>query len=117
MAKIVVADDDAANCYATVRALQNAGHEVVGFESSIHAWNAVKGSIDILVTDVVFPPDQPHGLALATHARSLHSKLRVVFITAFADHANGLASTGETAFAKPLEIEKLVSILNTDGQF
>lgn len=116
MAKIIVADDDKANCYAIVRALQSAGHEVIGFESSIAAWDAVKGSLDILVTDVIFPPEQPHGLALAMHARSFRSTLRVVFITAFADHANYLTSSGEVTFVKPFDVATLVSIVNAESQ-
>src|SRR4051812_3073198 len=108
MATILVADDDPITCYAIQRILGECGHEVRALQSSIAAWDAARQHTDVLITNVSFSPGEPHGVALANHARASNSGLRVIFMTALRHYASELRAADEIAILKPCAFEELV---------
>jgi DNA-binding NtrC family response regulator len=111
VANILVAEDDPATGYLLSRTLQHHGHDVSLFESSIEAWQAARTSYDVLITDILFPQGQPHGVALSRHARSLNPGLFVVFITAHGDYADSLNRDDEIALVKPVDVKRLLDAI------
>jgi CheY-like chemotaxis protein len=64
--RIVVAENDDTFCYVRQHALTTAGYTVEAYISTTQAWGAVAegATLDLLVTDVMFHPGEPTGLAL-----------------------------------------------------
>ena len=105
---------DLAICYALKCTLERNGHTVTTFESSHAAWDALRDNkYDVLITDIVFPPGQAHGVALSQHARARNSRIKVIFMTGFADLMNEVGGPDDVAFIKPFDLEKLVLMVNS----
>jgi DNA-binding NtrC family response regulator len=64
---IVVVHDDPQSIEMSVAAFGGAGHDVRAFSSSMAAIDALNTPepVELLVTRVVFPDGQPHGVSLA----------------------------------------------------
>ena len=64
--------------------------------SAVLAWDALKvgNRVEVLVTRIRFPPGQPHGVALARHARAHRPAVRVLFaaLPEFQVHTEGLGA-------------------------
>jgi len=86
MARILLADDDAATRDMVKRALESDGHSVHVTQDGGEALERVKAegaSLDLLVSDVEMP--MLDGIALAECAYALQPKLRVLLMSGFAD--------------------------------
>jgi two-component system, cell cycle response regulator CpdR len=113
-AKILIAEDDDALRYAVQRALEDAGHEVEAYGNSLEAWDALRSGrpIDMVIVDLVFPPGQTNGLALARMAQQRRPRSALLIITAYSDAAD-LANKEQFAVVmKPFDVSVLVEAAN-----
>ena len=86
MARILLAEDDAATRDMVQRALAMDGHEVVVTQDGAEALEklqAAPGRIDLLISDVQMPGLD--GVALVEKSLAVAPKLRVVLMSGFAD--------------------------------
>lgn len=111
--RIVVAEDDDAFCYVLQHALTIAGYSVDAYTSTALAWDAVaeNATLDLLVTDVLFPPGEPTGLALARNAQFNHPRLPVIYLTGVRDVFDLDQTEPEFFLTKPFEIEALIALV------
>jgi DNA-binding NtrC family response regulator len=110
---VLIVDDDIASCYAMTRALTGEGFQVLAYEDALTAWAAISdptARYDLLLTDVKFPPGQPHGIALARHSRIVRPGAPVMFMTAYPD-AQELAGEDGATFLKPVNLPALVEAI------
>ena len=86
MARILLAEDDAATRDLVQRALGLDGHTVSVTQDGWRPWRnwqAAPAGFDVLVTDVQMP--SLDGIALVEKALGLNPKLRVLLMSGFAD--------------------------------
>lgn len=111
MARIILADDDAAMRDLAKRALQADGHTVSVAQDGQEALDAIEadpGAFDLLVSDVQMPGLD--GLSLATRAIAANPRLRIILMTAFSDSVSipaGLKANIRTVLTKPLSLEQI----------
>ena len=83
MSRILLAEDDNDMRRFLVKALQNAGYEVVSFDNGKSAYERIREEpFTLLLTDIVMP--EMDGIELARRATELDPDLKVMFITGFA---------------------------------
>jgi len=82
-AQIIMVHDDHTILDPLGDALRAGGHDVVAFDQSIAAWDALSldCKFDLLITRVRFPVG-PHGLALARRAHMNRKEIQVLFVAA-----------------------------------
>ena len=111
MARILLAEDDAATRDMVQRALAMDGHEVIVTQDGSEALEklqAAPGSIDLLISDVQMPGLD--GVALVEKGLAVAPKLRVVLMSGFAgelgraDHLKGKISR---IITKPFTLEQI----------
>jgi CheY-like chemotaxis protein len=80
-ARIVVVHDEPDFIERTVSALRDAGHDVVAFNSSMSAIDALERAqqIEVLVTRVNFPDGQPNGVSLALMTKVKKPGVKILF--------------------------------------
>jgi two-component system, cell cycle response regulator CpdR len=108
MARILLADDDAATRALVERALAVDGHVVTSTQDGAEALERLQaaGSYDVLISDVQMPAVD--GIALAEKGLAAQPKLRVILISGFADEldrAEHLKSKVARVVAKPITLE------------
>jgi CheY-like chemotaxis protein len=108
MARILLADDDAATRDLVKRALAVDGHLVTSTPDGAEALERLQepGAFDLLISDVQMPAVD--GIALAERALAAQPKLRVILISGFADEldrAKHLKSKVARVVAKPITLE------------
>lgn len=110
MARILLADDDAATRDLVRRALEADGHTVHVTQDGSEALDCVEGGsqkFDVLVTDVEMP--LLDGVTLAQRALK-HSALRVLLMSGFAEQlerASSLKSAQVAVISKPFTLEDM----------
>lgn len=85
MARVLLAEDDAAMLEMVRRALTGDGHTVVATHDGQEALDVLStagAGFDVLLTDIDMPG--LNGIALSTKAMALMPKLRVLLMTGFA---------------------------------
>ena len=94
-----------------VKALQNAGHDVVSFDNGRSAYDRIREEpFTLLLTDIVMP--EMDGIELARRATELDPDLKVMFITGFAAvalNADSTAPKHAKVLSKPVHLRELVS--------
>jgi CheY-like chemotaxis protein len=111
MARILLAEDDAATRDLVQRALGAEGHEVVVTQDGTEALEKLQAgaaSFDVLVTDVQMPGLD--GVALVEKAIAANAKLRIVMMSGFADElgrAAHLRSRISQIITKPFTLEQI----------
>jgi two-component system cell cycle response regulator CpdR len=108
MARILLADDDAATRDLIERALAFDGHAVTSTADGAEALERLKapGGFDVLISDVQMPAVD--GIALAEKGLAADPKLRVILISGFADEidrAKHLKRKVARVLAKPMTLE------------
>jgi two-component system, cell cycle response regulator CpdR len=111
MHKILLAEDDNDMRRFLVRALQNAGHEVISYDNGLSAYHRLREEpFELLLTDIVMP--EMDGIELARRATELDPEIKVMFITGFAAVAlnpgNG-APKDARILSKPFHLRDLVN--------
>lgn len=84
---LLVEDEDAVRIFAS-RALANKGYRVIDAASGEEALQKVQehaGSVDVLISDVVMP--NMDGPTLAKHVRELRPRIKIIFISGYAEDA------------------------------
>ena len=109
--KILLAEDDNDMRRFLVRALSNAGYQVISFDNGRSAYERLREEpFELLLTDIVMP--EMDGIELARRATELDPDLKVMFITGFAAVAlNAAQQTPKDAkvLSKPFHLKDLVN--------
>ncbi|MFA9442268.1 MAG: response regulator [Hyphomicrobium sp.] len=111
MARILLADDDAATREFVKRALESEGHSVEVTQDGNEALERVKtdGALfDLLVSDVEMP--LLDGVALAESAYALQPKLRILLMSGFSDQlerAQKLKGPKVGMLSKPFTLDQV----------
>jgi CheY-like chemotaxis protein len=110
---ILLVEDDPALAYALSRSLRDADHHVITALDGMAALKTLDtdARIDLLLTDIVLPARQPHGLALARMARQKRPGLPVIFMTGYDELGNDV--DGDKILLKPLEPETVLDEIKT----
>ena len=113
MARILLAEDDAATRDLVQRALGLEGHEMIVTQDGLEALEKLQAAparIDLLITDVQMPGLD--GVALAEKALGINPKLRIVLMSGFADEldrADHLKPRISRVITKPFTLEQIRS--------
>ena len=111
MNKILLAEDDNDMRRFLVRALQNAGYDVVSYDNGVSAYNRLREEpFELLLTDIVMP--EMDGIELARRATELDPDIKVMFITGFAAVAlnpDSQAPKDAKVLSKPFHLKDLVN--------
>jgi signal transduction histidine kinase/PAS domain-containing protein len=102
---VLVIDDERAIRMVIAEILTEAGYRVIEAEDGPSGLRIVqaRGRIDLLITDVGLP-NGLNGRQVADAARSINPRLKVLFITGFAENAaigNGHLDSGMSVITKP----------------
>lgn len=110
MHRILLAEDDEDMRKFLVKALENAGYEVVSFGNGVEAYDRLKEEpFTLLLTDIVMP--EMDGIELARRAADLDPDLKIMFITGFAAVAlnpDNQAPKDAKVLSKPFHLRDLV---------
>jgi two-component system, cell cycle response regulator CpdR len=111
MAKIILAEDDGDMRRFLVRALQNAGYEVISFDNGLSAYQRLREEpFELLLTDIVMP--EMDGIELARRASELDPDIKIMFITGFAAvalNSDSAAPKNAKVLSKPVHLRELVN--------
>lgn len=113
MARILLADDDAATRDMVQRALATDGHSVTPTQDGTEALEKLReapGAFDLLISDVQMP--SLDGIALAEASLAANDKLRVILMSGFADElgkADHLKDKIARVLTKPFTLEQIRS--------
>ena len=111
MPKIILAEDDGDMRRFLVRALQNAGYEVISFDNGLSAYQRLREEpFELLLTDIVMP--EMDGIELARRASELDPDIKIMFITGFAAvalNADSNAPKNAKVLSKPVHLRELVN--------
>jgi len=113
MARILLADDDAATRDLVQRALAMDGHEVIVTQDGAEALERLEGRgarIDLLISDVQMPGVD--GIELAEKGLAASPRLRVILMSGFAgelDRADRLRGRVARVIAKPFTLDAMRS--------
>jgi CheY-like chemotaxis protein len=104
MARILIADDEAAGRDMTRAMLEAAGHNVACADNGVDALAALTAeSFDLMISDIQMP--EMDGLTLATKALALKPSLRIILMSGYADgfaKAEALKPRLKAVLAKPV---------------
>ena len=111
MPKILLAEDDIDMRRFLVKALQNAGFDVMSFDNGLSAYQRLREEpFELLLTDIVMP--EMDGIELARRAAELDPDIRIMFITGFAAVAlnpENNAPKNAKVLSKPFHLKDLVN--------
>ena len=109
MAKIILAEDDNDMRRFLVKALQNAGYDVISFDNGLSAYQRLREEpFELLLTDIVMP--EMDGIELARRASELDPD--IMFITGFAAvalNSDTAAPKNAKVLSKPVHLRELVN--------
>ena len=111
MAKIILAEDDNDMRRFLVKALQNAGYDVISFDNGLSAYQRLREEpFELLLTDIVMP--EMDGIELARRATALDPDIKIMFITGFAAvalNSDAAAPKNAKVLSKPVHLRELVN--------
>ena len=109
-AKILLAEDDNDMRRFLVKALQNAGFEVISYDNGLSAYQRLREEpFRLLLTDIVMP--EMDGIELARRAAELDPDIKIMFITGFAAvtlNTDSPAPKDARVLSKPFHLKDLV---------
>jgi two-component system cell cycle response regulator CpdR len=109
--KILLAEDDTDMRRFLVKALQNAGFNVVSYDNGLSAYQRLREEpFELLLTDIVMP--EMDGIELARRASELDPDIKIMFITGFAAvalNADSQAPKHAKVLSKPVHLRDLVN--------
>ena len=109
-AKILLAEDDTDMRRFLVKALQNAGFDVISYDNGLSAYQRLREEpFQLLLTDIVMP--EMDGIELARRATELDPDIKIMFITGFAAVAlnpSSAAPKQAKVLSKPFHLKDLV---------
>ncbi len=114
---VLLVEDDTAVRELTTKFLTAAGYHVLEAADGVEALQiaqALRQSIEVLLTDVVMP--RMRGTELAARLRKLRPEIKVIFMSGYLEHnqeSDEILETGKF-LEKPFTRESLLSILNQE---
>ena len=109
--KILLAEDDNDMRRFLVKALENAGYEVIDYDNGMSAYRRLREEpFELLLTDIVMP--EMDGIELARRAAELDPDIKIMFITGFAAvalNADSKAPKDAKVLSKPFHLRDLVA--------
>ena len=116
MARILLADDDAAARDLVQRALASDGHNVIATHDGAEALEQLQssGPFDLLISDVQMPGVD--GIELIEKATAAAPKMRVILMSGFAgelDRAKHLRSKIAREISKPFTLEQVRTVVRS----
>ena len=116
MARILVAEDEAAVSAFVSRALTHRGHQVTTVADGMAALVALAGDpFDLLLTDIVMPGLD--GIALALKASKDHPHMKILLMTGFANErqrAHNLEALVHRVVEKPFSLEQICAAVDEE---
>lgn len=116
MARILVAEDDAAVSAFVSRALRHHGHDVTTVPDGSAALGALTGtSFELLLTDIVMPGID--GITLALKASKEHPRMKILLMTGFASErqrAHNLEALIHRVIEKPFSLEEICGAVSEE---
>ena len=111
MPKILLAEDDIDMRQFLVKALQNAGFDVMSYDNGLSAYQRLREEpFELLLTDIVMP--EMDGIELARRAAELDPDIKIMFITGFAAvalNSDSNAPKHAKVLSKPIHLRELVN--------
>jgi two-component system, cell cycle response regulator CpdR len=111
LGRILLAEDDNDMRKFLVKALSNAGYDVISFDNGQSAYDRLREEpFMLLLTDIVMP--EMDGIELARKATELDPDMKVMFITGFAAVAlnpDSNAPKDAKVLSKPFHLKDLVN--------
>ena len=111
MSKILLAEDDTDMRRFLVKALQNAGYEVISYDNGLSAYHRLREEpFQLLLTDIVMP--EMDGIELARRAAELDPDIKIMFIAGFAAvalNSDSKAPRNAKVLSKPVHLRDLVN--------
>ena len=108
-AKILLAEDDNDMRRFLVKALQNAGFDVISYDNGLSAYQRLREEpFQLLLTDIVMP--EMDGIELARRAAELDPDIKIMFITGFAAvalNADSAAPKHAKVLSKPIHLRNV----------
>src|SRR5215472_17120636 len=105
------AEDDNDMRRFLVKALQNAGYDVISFDNGLSAYQRPREEpFELLLTDIVMP--EMDGIELARRASELDPDIKIMFITGFAAvalNSDSAAPKNAKVLSKPVHLRELVN--------
>jgi len=109
--RILLAEDDNDMRRFLVKALENAGYEVIDYDNGMSAYRRLREEpFELLLTDIVMP--EMDGIELARRAAELDPDIKIMFITGFAAvalNADSNAPKDAKVLSKPFHLRDLVN--------
>ncbi len=109
--KILLAEDDNDMRRFLVKALENAGYEVIDYDNGMSAYRRLREEpFELLLTDIVMP--EMDGIELARRAAELDPDIKIMFITGFAAvalNSDSKAPRNAKVLSKPVHLRDLVN--------
>ena len=109
--KILLAEDDNDMRRFLVKALENAGYEVIDYDNGMSAYRRLREEpFELLLTDIEMP--EMDGIELARRAAELDPDIKIMFITGFAAvalNADSRAPKDAKVLSKPFHLRDLVN--------
>ncbi len=106
---ILFVEDEAFVRDVTCEVLRSAGYRVLAERNAtegIRTYDAHRGEVELLLTDVVLPGET--GLALAGRLRREDPELKVLLVTGYAEQMGRREAKNEECLAKPFSTEALL---------
>jgi two-component system, cell cycle response regulator CpdR len=111
MPKILLAEDDNDMRRFLVKALEQAGYDVMSYDNGLSAYHRLREEpFELLLTDIVMP--EMDGIELARRASELDPDIKIMFITGFAAVAlspDSQAPKDAKVLSKPFHLRDLVN--------
>ena len=111
MSKILLAEDDTDMRRFLVKALHNAGYEVISYDNGLSAYHRLREEpFQLLLTDIVMP--EMDGIELERRAAELDPDIKIMFITGFAAvalNSDSKAPRNAKVLSKPVHLRDLVN--------
>src|SRR3979490_1770637 len=111
MSKILLAEDDTDMRRFLVKALQNAGFDVISYDNGLSAYQRLREApFELTVPDIVMP--EMDGIELARRASEIDPDIRIMFISGFAAvalNSDSAAPKNAKVLSKPVHLRELVS--------
>jgi CheY-like chemotaxis protein len=116
MAKILIAEDEAAVSAFVVRALSHKGHEIKAVTDGLAAVAALaEESFDLLLTDIVMP--KLDGIALALKASKDYPAMKILLMTGYSaerQRAHNLAALVHRVITKPFTLDEICAAVDEE---
>jgi CheY-like chemotaxis protein len=113
LAHILLVEDDEGLAYALAASVRAGGHLVTAAPTAFSALPILDSDvpIDLLLTDLVMPPGQLSGLALARMARLKRPSIAVIFMTGHPELEQHIQ--GDKLLLKPVDGNQILTEITT----